>query len=84
MRIVMALLFTISLSSCVSKNEADTIYWINNAEKPIVCIRYGHTETGNTVYTLIDNNQNIYQTGQVQLALPDTIKANNCDKSILK
>lgn len=78
MKKIIIFLLIISLFSCTAKNESRSIEWINNAKKPIVCIRYGYNEFG-SLYTLINNNQRIYQTGMVKLALPDTIKA-NCDK----
>lgn len=50
--------------------------WIKTAEKPIIVKTYGYSSWGHTYYTLIDANGDIYNTGAVTMALPDTIKNN--------
>lgn len=50
--------------------------WIKTAEKPIIVKQYGYNGLGQTHYTLIDANGDIYNTGAVTMALPDTIKNN--------
>ena len=60
------------------KNDANvknTIEWIEKAEKPIRVIH--HTTNGLTMekrYTLIDAKSKVYNTGCVELSLPDTLK----------
>ena len=61
-----------------SKNDANvknTIEWIEKANKPISVIH--HSINGLTMenkYTLIDAKSKIYNTGCVELSLPDTLK----------
>ena len=58
-----------------TKNVDDTIKWIDQAEKPII-VKY-HTTNGMTMekrYTLIDAKSRVYNTGCVELTLPDTLK----------
>lgn len=55
-------------------NLKNTIQWISDAEKPIKVTL--HTINGLTMenrYTLIDAKGNVYNTGAVELTLPETI-----------
>ena len=79
-KIIYLLLFTSLLLSCNQrkKREDKAIIWIYQAEKPVFV--YSHTMnafTCETDYTLISSDGKIYRTGNIPLALPDTIKQNN-------
>lgn len=70
--LVLCLVFT----SCKNDtNVKNTIEWIENADKPITVIY--HSTNGITMenrYTLIDAKSKIYNTGCVELSLPNTLK----------
>lgn len=68
----------ICFTSCGhSSNSENTIVWIREHKKPIVCNLYGRNDLGEVIYTLLDAEGNIYNTGRVKLALPDTIQIIN-------
>jgi hypothetical protein len=65
----------IIFSNCsTSENETATIKWIGTHKKPIVCNKSTINEKGDSNYTLIDADGNIYNTGYTTFELPDTIK----------
>ena len=76
MKNIIYIIICIALIGCKSPdNVTDTIKWIDTADKPIVVKL--HTINGWTMenrYTLIDAKSNIYNTGAIELTLPDTIK----------
>ena len=61
------------LQGCASANERETIKWIAEHKKPIRCIYVGSDTQGNTIWTLIDADGNIYNTGRVEMNFPDTL-----------
>ncbi len=69
----LALLF----SGCTSKNTRDTIDWIEDNEKPIVCTKttfYYMDGDITFAYTMCANDGEYYYSGETYLVLPDTIK----------
>ena len=54
-------------------NEQNTIRWISEHKKPIICRKYGCSELG-CVWTLVDSLGNVFQTGLVNFNFPDTIQ----------
>lgn len=63
------------LSSCYEGNTKATIEWIESHEHPIVVrMAYCNGEFSARGYTLIDAHGKIYDTGLLQLNLPDTLK----------
>lgn len=64
------------LSACKNEDNVNkAIGWIEKHPKPIVVTL--HTRNYLTLenrYTLRDSNNNIYNTGSVELSLPDTLK----------
>lgn len=73
---ILSILGSIALQSCynVAENEKAAIEWLRNAKKPIICKMSVYNGMGNTQWTLIDSNINVYQTGWTNFNLPDTIK----------
>ena len=65
------ILLIILFYSCVN-NEQKTIEWIEKAEKPIICRKFGFRNNGE-IYTLYSNDGKIYNTNKIYLSLPDTI-----------
>tara|TARA_R110002167_G_scaffold365795_1_gene591443 strand:- start:312 stop:620 length:309 start_codon:yes stop_codon:yes gene_type:complete len=56
-------------------NVKNTIEWIEKADKPIMVIYYNtNGMTMEKRYTLIDAKSKVYNTGCVELNLPDTLK----------
>jgi hypothetical protein len=70
------LLCLVFLTSCKNdENVEKTKNWIEKAPRPIM-VRF-HSLNGITLekrYTLIDSIGNVYNTGCVELSLPDTLK----------
>ena len=56
-------------------NEDQAITWIAKAKHPIIAKHAGWKEWGSNVYTLISADGEVYATGGVDMAFPDTIKA---------
>lgn len=68
----------ICFTSCgTSSNSENTIVWVREHKKPIICRLYGENAFGESFYTLLDAEGNIYNTGRVNWALPDTIQIIN-------
>lgn len=83
MKNLFVLLLMIFMVSCltpaqkshIEKNEKATIDWINEHEKPIIVTKGRKNEF--TYYynaTLVDKNSVMYSSGDILMALPDTIK----------
>lgn len=60
--------------ACTTQNEEKTIEFINNSKKPIICNYYGENGFSHKKYTLISADSKVFNTGNVSLILPDTIK----------
>jgi hypothetical protein len=71
----LAIAAMVLLCSCYQENTECTILWIATHKRPIVCRHaYHNGEFSAHGYTLIDAEGNIYDTGLLQLNLPDTLK----------
>lgn len=76
--LLLALIVSAGVTGCnddneIEKNNTQAIIWINKHPRPI--INYGAFENsyGLMFYTLKDKDGLIFQTGAVNLKLPDTI-----------
>ena len=57
-----------------SSNDEETIKWIENNRKPIICTKTTMNGwTYNWRYSLMSADNKFYSTGEISLALPDTI-----------
>ena len=57
-----------------SSNDEETIKWIENNRKPIICTKTTRNGwTDNWRYSLMSADNKFYSTGEISLALPDTI-----------
>ena len=75
-KILVVISLIVMLVSCTSNNNKKTAEWIEQNKKPIICTKT--TMNGLTMnwrYGLQSADNKFYATGEVSLALPDTIKA---------
>lgn len=74
MKPLILIILTFILFGCKPTPEENTIkaeLWIKNAVKPIVCTKMSIFDDG---YTLQSADYHFYPTGDITIALPDTIK----------
>ncbi len=72
--VLLILILSFLFVGCDQIHNDDTIEWIDTHKLPIECKLSGWTGLcGLRVYTLIDADRKIYNTGGVTLKLPDTI-----------
>ena len=73
-RLFVAFIALLVVSCSYDDNEKKAIEWIDDAKKPIICNKgFVNAWTFAIKYTLISADGKIYQTGYVDLALPDTL-----------
>ena len=68
------LFLLVSCDSMPGRNTKATIEWVNEAEKPIRVIKANASFINNNRYTLISADGIIFDTGEVRLSLPTTLK----------
>lgn len=67
------LIAALAISCSKGENEQKTSEWVKNSPKPIQCLWTTGDGFGNSHYTLINANGEIYVTGSVKMRLPKTI-----------
>ena len=72
--IITALLILQSCGCNHSANEYNTMQWLKQAKRPIVCRNIGYNNVGYHIYEIKAADSAEYLTGYVSFNLKDTIK----------